>query len=131
MPYIKKKQQSRPWTKRKRRSSEYGNSDSTFYNSTNWRKTSKMARMENPVCAICNKRYSEMTDHIISINVGGARLDGRNLLTMCNQCHNIKRGLESHTDKPLVSTRVVPGGLIPSDRNDIINLLKDRVNERT
>jgi 5-methylcytosine-specific restriction endonuclease McrA len=69
--------------------------DSTFYNSKLWRDTRKVYLFSNPACISCGVN-GEVIDHIIPIQQGGAKLDFRNLQTMCHSCHNRKR---TTTDK--------------------------------
>lgn len=37
-------------------------------------------------------------DHIVPIRKGGSRTDGRNLMTLCRTCHDIKTRLERDKD---------------------------------
>lgn len=126
MPFIRKRQRTRPWNKRRRKAGEYGKSPNNFHNSPVWRALSHRMRREQPWCPICERNYATMTDHIVSISAGGAPLDPDNLLPMCDEpCHNIKRGLEARAGgKPLIDVEDGDGGLIPCDKQDIIDLMK-------
>lgn len=97
-----------------------------FYNLKVWRQTSHAIRaIYKGICQVCKDKPSDMTDHLISREVGGADFDQQNLLPMCHICHNKKRGLEAHTNEPLVPTRQsgVDGKLVPQNKEDIIYLL--------
>lgn len=62
-----------------------------------------------------------VVDHIVPIQQGGAKWDERNHMGMCGHHHNVKRGLEKHGY--CVETTQGTGGLIPMDRNEIIDKL--------
>ena len=71
--------------------------DYPFYNSSLWRNTRKVFLFSNPACIVCGK-IGEVVDHVIPIRQGGARLDFRNMQTMCHPCHNYKRGTTDMRD---------------------------------
>ena len=132
MPHLPKKQPRRAYTVRKRSKAEYGNEAGRFYNSTAWRKLSRRYRDNNPLCEVCNEKPAQVTDHIIRIvadergyplPTGGAAWDERNHMAMCHSCHNRKRGKERHGF--VVDSVRTENGLIPKDRWDIINILRD------
>jgi 5-methylcytosine-specific restriction endonuclease McrA len=118
-------------------------SDYKFYNSQRWRNHSRRYRT---TCEVCEReglqrditpksRHSKfagsetttdpsawgVTDHIVQIQKGGAKWDERNHMGLCGDHHNQKRGLEAHGYA--VKTTQGVGGLIPEDREDIINKL--------
>lgn len=68
----------------------------TFYNSYAWRQKSKSYRRSNPLCSSCLEKGrtspSEVTDHIIPIDKGGAKWDENNFMALCHSCHNSKSG---------------------------------------
>ena len=70
-----------------------------FYHTNTWRKTSENKRIQDPYCVHCLSQgistYGKVVDHIITRSVGGSDYDTRNLQTLCNRCHNIKRQKES------------------------------------
>ena len=65
-----------------------------FYNSAEWRGARERHRREHPLCEECLRngmiRPATLVDHIIPIRQGGARLDDRNLQSLCDTCHNRK-----------------------------------------
>lgn len=99
-----------------------------FYNSTRWRKISKAWKVKHPICQVCAQRPTQITDHVVSRNVGGAEYDSDNFLGMCHIDHNKKRGLERHTNIPLIETKEssIEDKLVPVDKNDIIELLNKK-----
>ncbi len=72
-----------------------------FYNTRAWKdKLRKDYITNNPFCEQCAKmgiiKEGRVIDHIIPISQGGAKRDERNYQTLCDQCHNVKRGRERH-----------------------------------
>jgi 5-methylcytosine-specific restriction protein A len=51
-----------------------------------WRRLSKSFRQRHPDCDICGK-LADVVHHITPIADGGARLDERNLRSLCHACH--------------------------------------------
>ena len=89
------KGRSRPWVaKVKRKASEYGNADTSFYQQKPWRTLRLMILQNEPICRECERAVAQMVDHITPISQGGARLDPENLQPMCHSCHNRKRARE-------------------------------------
>ena len=100
-----------------------------LYNSQRWRNYSRRYR------TICEVSQSEglligitagdpdkgVVDHIVPINKGGSIWDAANHMGMCQRYHNKKRGLETHGY--VVQTTQGEGGLVPLDRNEIIDKL--------
>ena len=81
----------RPWIpKRKHKPFTKDKELLKFYNSSTWRKLSKMIRQRDPICKICNNRLSQVADHIIPISQGGDKYDMDNLQGVCHKCHNKK-----------------------------------------
>lgn len=73
--------------------------DSTaFYRSAAWRRLSRLQLKREPLCAECLKAEritpAEISDHVIPIRAGGARLDMANLQSLCKSCHRRKTNLE-------------------------------------
>lgn len=97
-----------------------------------WEKLSRAWRTLHPYCEACLERNvftfcapgnkTGVTDHIIARSVGGAEWDNRNFMTLCNEHHNIKRGLEAR-GVPLIATKETVNGLLPEDRRLIIPLI--------
>lgn len=88
----------RPWLARKairKKNPE----DWRFYNSTNWRQTSKRFLAENPLCVHCLADgfivAAQCVDHIVPLRFGGEKLDVRNLQALCFRCHAKKSAKES------------------------------------
>jgi len=77
--------------------------NSTFYNSTKWRKFAIDYKNKNPLCVECDSREiaspAQVADHIIRIIDGGAKFDESNIQSLCNKCHNSKSGRESKGNK--------------------------------
>ena len=120
--YIPKKRKREHRTKPKR----FGKDP--FYNRMKWRQASKAMRGKYIICPVCEQRESKMTDHVIS-RPTGADYDTANLLPMCHQCHNIKRGIESHNDRLLIDTvqsSIEDDKLVPVDKTDIIQVINER-----
>ena len=108
------------------------------YNNDKWRKLSRRTRIAHNIktegygCEVCYHANimtdvldrKGVCDHLIPVNAGGAFWDKRNHMSMCNSCHNIKRGYE----KGGLGVAVSPGkkGLIPTNRMDIVNKLLKR-----
>lgn len=84
-----------------------------------------MCRMQEPFCQVCEVEYSQVTDHVIPISQGGAKRDRRNLMAMCHKCHNKKRGIEAHSFGPAIPTFDTNTGLVPQDRYEILEKLKE------
>lgn len=109
----------------------YGNQAYSFYNSRTWRNTSTIYRTNNPMCEVFPDLIAEFTDHIVPIKAdksgqpsheGGSAFDERNLMAMSTKAHNKKRGKESHGF--VVASQMAPTGLIPKNRQDIIDELR-------
>lgn len=71
-------------------------SNYAFYNNSVWRKLSKAYKIKNPLCVMCLQKGRvtpvDVTDHVVSIDDGGAKLDESNLQSLCHTCHNSKTG---------------------------------------
>ena len=104
-------------------------SDYKLYNSKRWRDTSKRTRT---ICEVCEAEglITDITtgshnrgvvDHIVPMQQGGAVWDADNHMGMCGHHHDIKRGKESHGF--CVATAQGRDGLVPNDRQDIIDVL--------
>jgi 5-methylcytosine-specific restriction protein A len=82
-----------------RKAFERENSNKEFYNSWPWRKLSKRYRMNHPLCVQCEAKDLvvpvKVVDHIVPMNLGGAKLDESNLQSLCESCHNKKSSAES------------------------------------
>lgn len=73
------------------------------YNST-WANVSRLYRIANPLCEMCLAMGKAtdaspgdrkgVTDHIVRIASGGARMDAANFMTLCKPCHDRKSSLE-------------------------------------
>lgn len=97
--------------------------DRSMYNAT-WANVSKLYRKENPLCEACLLRgiakdaspggYKGVTDHIVSVTNGGARMDERNFATLCKQCHDRKSWHEGKGWRPESYGNF--GAMLPIDR---------------
>ena len=101
---IKPKTKRRPWEPEKSRTpfARRNNGNSSFYNSSVWKRARKAYLFEHPFCE-CNecKRLpvpltAEVVDHITPINQGGEPLAPDNFQSMNGRCHNKKSGKEAH-----------------------------------
>ena len=54
-----------------------------------WRKVRRIQLQREPLCSHCGDVAREV-DHIVPIADGGARLDLRNLQSLCKSCHSRK-----------------------------------------
>lgn len=74
-----------------------------LYNSTKWRKFSKQFKVDNPLCVKCLQEGrttpSYYTDHIKSINSGGAIWDKTNLQALCKSCNASKTSYDRQNIK--------------------------------
>ena len=68
--------------------------DYSFYNTAAWRRTSKLYRIQNPLCEECKineiTKAAEVVDHIKAIIDGGSKLEWNNLQSLCKDCHATK-----------------------------------------
>lgn len=59
-----------------------------------WQKVRKRYARRNPLCEPCRAEGRavplDVVDHVVPLAAGGARLDPRNLQSMCNPCHGKK-----------------------------------------
>jgi len=67
----------------------------SFYSSGKWQRLRGWFIRRNPVCVWC-LRPAEVVDHILAIKDGGEALNDNNLQSLCNSCHQRKRGQEAH-----------------------------------
>lgn len=72
--------------------------NSLFYNSTKWRKFSRLYKDKNPLCVKCKSKgivsSAYVADHIKPIILGGEKFNLNNIQSLCNHHHNSKSGLE-------------------------------------
>ncbi|AGO49158.1 HNH endonuclease [Cellulophaga phage phi39:1] len=77
--------------------------NSTFYNSTKWRRTAAAHKEMFPFCIECKKinvyKAVEFTDHIVRVVDGGDKYNFKNLQSLCKHHHNSKSGKEAHINK--------------------------------
>ena len=96
MPFFPKRKKKKSIPRRQRKTS----SNQTFYSSSRWKKIRKLHKLDNPICAECEKKGeispAEVTDHVIRMQDGGSPDDTRNLQSLCHRCHNVKSGKERH-----------------------------------
>ena len=75
----------------------------SFYNSKQWRESSKAYRRKHPLCVMCEKegiiKEATTTDHIIPINKGGSIWDSNNWQSLCKHHNAIKTGEQAHESK--------------------------------
>ena len=68
--------------------------DHKFYCSAVWRRLRLAKLRRSPLCERCGKA-ANVIDHIKRIGAGGERTDYSNLQSLCDSCHNHKRGREA------------------------------------
>ncbi len=94
-----------------------------FYGTQAWTKLSKVFRINNPLCKMCEDkgttRVVQYVDHVVPIEIDyELRLDINNLMSLCAKCHAHKTQridiqlLQGKEPKPLRGT--TPDGL-PTD----------------
>ncbi len=59
-----------------------------------WSEASRRYRAAHPICENCGQRKSRLTDHIVPIKHGGARMDPQNWQALCSHCHESKKARE-------------------------------------
>lgn len=121
MPHLKKPTRRNYQPPRKRKPT--GNQ--AFLNTTAWRKTTKRYRQLHPLCEVSEAigvvAAAQCTDHIIARDFGGSEYDPRNLMAMTKEYHDKKSGMETHGS--FLATIRTPSGLIPADRQQVIECL--------
>jgi len=102
-----------------------------FYNSTRWRKLSKLLKSQSPLCVVClfnNKvKPCSVTDHIIPVEHGGAMTDLQNLTTLCHSCHNKKSAKEKR--KALYQAIDTPVGMVPNPNDKTLSKIFPHINQ--
>ena len=80
--------------KKTRYAQKHTSENSSFYNSSAWRKVRKAYFTMNPICKWCEEEgrvtTGQIVDHIIEIKDGGETLSLDNLQTLCQVHHNQK-----------------------------------------
>lgn len=93
------KKVNRPW-KPERKPFERSKDNSSFYNSTRWRKVARIHKEKNPFCVKCDAEGKvtavQFTDHIVRLEDGGEPYSDKNLQSLCEFHHNQKSGREAH-----------------------------------
>lgn len=54
-----------------------------------WRKRREEVLSEQPICAMCKRRFAEQVDHIMPLAAGGTH-ERENLQGLCVECHRVK-----------------------------------------
>lgn len=76
------------------------NTNNSVYQTWKWRLFSKRYKEHNPLCIKCEREGrvtgTDVTDHIVRIEDGGAIWDDINLQPLCTCHHNSKSGKEAH-----------------------------------
>ncbi|WP_432542317.1 HNH endonuclease [Kineococcus sp. SYSU DK002] len=67
-----------------------------------WRTLRASVLRSNPMCAICYLRPADCVDHIVPLNLGGARYELSNLRPSCTPC-NAARGDGTRTRSTTVN----------------------------
>jgi len=74
----------------------YGNEP--FYKTRLWKRIRLRQLAKSPLCRECEQRGritgANVADHITPIKNGGDKYSEKNLQSLCNTCHNRKRGKE-------------------------------------
>ena len=78
----------------------YDKAEIKFYQSPRWRRLRALILQREPLCRECKKQSriteAKVMDHIVSIRLGGERLNEDNLQPLCHSCHNSKSGKEGN-----------------------------------
>ncbi len=97
-PWLKAKATTPPPTYAKTQARNGENQE--VHGTNRWTRMSKRYREENPYCVKClaEERFtpSECVDHIVPINMGGAKWDESNMMALCNRHHSQKSAREKH-----------------------------------
>lgn len=100
MPTINTNSKKPSWVSERPSQERRKEDDQKFYNSRPWRRTSKRYRIQNPLCAECERNglvtSADCVDHIRPIQQGGAKWNWDNLQSLCHSCHAKKSGKEAH-----------------------------------
>lgn len=128
---IKKRESALPWVRKKQNTGSRQTSPTAFdYNSQAWRKTSAAWRAlpGHELCPVGRAMGmdlpTQVTDHIIRIEEGGAPWDENNFMAMSKYWHDKKSAYEKHHGTLVPWILNQEGQKIPRDKNDIIEYLK-------
>jgi 5-methylcytosine-specific restriction enzyme A len=101
----KPKSKKRPWDgiRRKQPGQPMENrSRNEFYHTSRWKRESRVFRQEHPLCSGCRKKGlivpSEVTDHIVPLELCADPWDHENWDGLCRKCNNTKAA----ADKKLI-----------------------------
>ena len=100
MPYIPRKQKSRPWIPERKPFENFNISPELkrFYQSKKWRVLRKLKLSNNPLCEVCEAqgrtKAAAHIDHAQAIKTGSEAwaLRLENLRSLCLSCHSRKTG---------------------------------------
>lgn len=102
MPFLPKKENSRPWAPPRPPQQGRKKDFSHIYNSTRHRKQRKAFLKANPFCVNCDRqgilKPAKIFDHIIPLSEDSSysnTWDLENKQALCSSCHNQKSGRES------------------------------------
>jgi len=105
-------------------------SNQPFYKSAQWKKVRQAYLNQFPLCQVaeyCDDIIEgKIVDHIIPIELGGAKYDPRNFQTLSKRIHDTKSGLERHNGILVDYTINENGDKIPVDKEDVWKYLKNR-----
>ena len=65
-----------------------------------WRKRREQVLSEQPVCAMCKRRFAEQVDHIAPLAAGGTH-ERENLQGLCVECHRLKTARDGTAGRTL------------------------------
>lgn len=118
-------------------SSKRGNNSAIhkFYVSVPYRHARKEYKKQHPHCEVCLEvggrlNPMEYLEHIVPIYSGGAPLDFDNWMSVCKHHADVKNGLESQSGGSIVAYAGSYGGMIPTRRGQVIELLREADNRR-
>lgn len=128
MPYLPQRthKNKRPAKQRK------PTGDQLFYQSKAWKHTRAMYLAQYPLCQV--HEYlglvvaGRVVDHIIGVrkDIGGHPSHFDNLCTMCDDCHNIKSGMEAHSPY-ITAWHYASGKKVCTDKEKLIDYISNRI----
>jgi len=130
MPWLKKSG-LKPWAQRPKPPENRWTDEEAqrFYNSPAWRNCRKAYMHAHPLCEISLGKGRHVAgkecDHIIPVRFGGAQFHEGNLMSMSIYYHRRKSAFERNGNRILVGFVETEWGLIPKNKDEIIQVLRN------